>query len=892
MPKVCILPFFAGEDAGDGGIRRVVEAQTKWLPEFGWEVVRDPAEADLVASHAGNLEKTLATTPLVAHCHGLYWTTYAWPKWALQMNRHVIDSIRRADVVTAPSEWVANAIRRGAQINPTVLYHGVNLDEWPYNPPSSRTDDVTPYILWNKSRPDPICDPTPVLELANREPGYSFITTFVPDFVRIPDNVTATGTVGYSRAKLFVQNAAVYLATTRETFGIGTLEAMAAGVPVLGWNWGGQREIITHGVHGYLAKVDDYADLERGLRWCLSNSGRDAAAAARGLVEEQFQWCHAIKRYADLYDSVMESFEQRRKSPKVSVIIPAYNMASMVKDAIRSVGPSDDVEIVVVDDASTDDTRSVLNEEAALDTRIRIIHNEKNMYLAEALNVGISAARGNYIIPLDADNMLGSGAVRLLARALDEDRDFDIAYGAMEVIEPDGHTWVSTWPPQEFDYRRQMKHQNQVTSTSMYRKRVWERVGGYRRRCRTAEDADFWCRSMSFGANARKVTDAVILRYRNREDSMSHTVEDWAWHEWYPWGKLTELTPWIAPIPHEQPVTIPPYENPIVSVVIPVGPGHDRHVLDALDSLYAQTYRWWEAIVVNDSGVPIRGIPPWALVVNTSDDGGGSGAGAARNAGMGFVRGNYFVFLDADDYLQPRALEAMVTRICEVGGFVFTDWYRQETGEAYQAPEWGTCRDVLDKLPWSVVCMYPIEAWKKTGGFDEELPAWEDWDFAIRIVRAGYCGTRIPAPLFHYRMGTGNRREAGVSNSDELRERILSRWKSFITGEEEMPCGCSGGGGQPSLPALDLSSGQPTFAMPQGVPQADMVQLEYLEEVPAPLTFTGKATGTRYRFGSDDDNKVRWVLKTDAEQFISFGSFRLYADTSSNIPLAAAGPPR
>lgn len=112
-----------------------------------------------------------------------------------------------------------------------------------------------------------------------------------------------------------------------------------------------------------------------------------------------------------------------------------------------------------------------------------------------------------------------------------------------------------------------------------------------------------------------------------------------------------------------------------------------------------------------------------------------------------------------------------------------------------------------------------------------------------------------------------------------------------------MPCGCAGAGGLPSLPALDLSApgfGAMSLLPPQveGVESDQMVLVEFLDTVSSPLTYTGSKTGTRYRFGSDDDNRVRFVYRTDAEALLTNGSFRLYNVVDGSAPLAAAGPPR
>lgn len=891
MPRLALLPNFRGDDRGDGGIRRVVEAQRRHLPTMGWSFVDDPLEADIVAVHAGNQAEGLpATTPLVNHCHGLYWYGYEWERWALKMNRDVIRSMRRADVVTAPSEWVAQTIRRGTQIDPVVLYHGVDLEEF------DDVDGDSDYVLWNKTRIDAICDPTPMMRLAARASNQHFVSTIAWPPEDIPKNVELTGVVPSHEARKWVRHCAVYLNTTRETFGIGMLEAMAYGHPVLAWDHGGAREIIEHQVTGYLADPTDIEDQLLGLEWCLKHRV-SAGRAARAAVAERFTWERAIQRYDDLYRTLLTACHEER--PRISVVIPAYNMADLLPYAVESAAPQAD-EVVMVDDASTDGTFEVMSTLVNRYPNVRIVRNATNQYLAEALNVGISAARGRYIVPLDADNQLALGSLALLAESLDKDRDIDIAYGAMSVMEVAGERageeWTSTWPGQ-FDFRRQLKHQNQIPSTSMYRRRVWERVGGYRRRCRTAEDADFWCRATSFGANARKVTDAVVLRYRNRPDSMSHVQADWGWHEWYPWGKDIGLTPWIAPVDGERddPI-IPAYETPLVSVVIPVGPGHERLVLDALDSLNAQTFRWWEAIVVDDTPNGIPWVPAWARVVRSTS----RGAGAARNTGMCVARGKTFTFLDADDWFQPRALELMVNAwIKAKGGFVYTDWFKGESGEVYHAPEWDGCESVLHQLPWPVTCLYGREVWDAVKGFDESLSAWEDWDFAIQVVRAGFCGTRVAVPLFHYRITTGSRRETGVAESDELKQAILERWRPYIEGEQPMPCGCQGGGGLPSLPALDLSSmivsGTPNISAPNvaGVTSDQMILIEFTDpDVRNPLVYTGRVTGTHYPFGSDDDNRVRWVYRTDAEHLLTREEFRVYNDVDGGERLVAVGPPR
>lgn len=855
--KVYITPRFDGEDKGDGGIRRVVEAQKKWLPTVGVAVTDDIDDCDVVAAHAVEWPRT--GRPVVSHNHGLYWSDYEWPQWALNANKAVIESMHKADAVTAVSEWTANAIARNTWIKPTVVYHGVDAQEW--KPPTKSASEK--YVLWNKTRVDPICDPVPMQELANIARDYKFLSTFG----EVTDNLSVTGRLPFEQGKVLVRNADVYLCTSRETFGIGTLEAMACGVPVLGFAWGGQREIITHGVDGWLVKPGDFLGLERGLRY-ISEHRVEMGQAARKKVLDRFTWEKVIGGYKDVYERVVE--ERALYTCKATVVITCYNLGQYLEDAVRSVANQPpligggDVECVIVDDASTDDSGNVADNLAQRFSGVRVIHNAANEYLAGALNVGFAAARSPYVLPLDADNMLGDNSLPALVQAL-EKGDTDIAYGAMSVIPEDGaKEWQSTWPS-EFDFGGQMAHKNQITSSALIRKKVWERVGGYRRRCRTAEDADFWCRVTSYGAVAHKATDLVALRYRDRVDSMSHTNADWPWNQWYPWHRNPKAAPPISPL--RGPIWS--YEPVRISVIIPVGPGHTRAVIDAVDSLVAQDFRQWEAIVVNDSGEDIPWIHPFVRVLNT---GGRKGPAFARNMGIAAASGSLFLPLDADDYLQPNALSALYDAQQKVGGYVYSDWIVQETGEVKETPEYD-CKELLARLPHAVTALYPKDAWKAVNGFDSTFVGWEDWDFIIALAEQGVCGTRVPQPLMQYRTTAGGRREELYANRESLIENVKSKWAKYYTGGMELMA-CRTCGGKPALPPPinDVNAQRAAMSTPRAA-NVEAVLVEYVGRPSGPITFRAPS-GTTYRFGLDPTEKIKYIRAADSEFFLGRNDFR------------------
>ncbi len=906
--KVHIIPTFKGVDEGDGGIRRVVEAQRRWLPHFGIEIVDDIQQADFVATHAGVTGNIPQAMPWIVHTHGLYWQEYEWPRWSLQANDQVIDAIRRADHVTAPSEWVAQTLRRAMWLRPSVLHHGVDMQDWE---PVDRPGD---YVLWNKNRPDPVCDPRPVITLAEQAPDLNFVSTFGQDRA----NVRITHRIPYKTMKELVRHAGAYLCTTRETFGIGTIEAMAAGVPVVGWNWGGQREIIEHGVTGWLSPPGDFDGLEEGIRWALANR-TEVGEAAREAVRKRWTWEHVMSQYVSIYKSVYEAKAERYSGPRVSVVVPCYNHAQYLPQAIRSLQRQtmEDWEAIIVNDASPDNTAEVAASLADADSRVRVITNPKNLYLAGALNAGIASTRGRYIVPLDADNQIEPWTLELLSSALDSDRSIHIAYGAARFVLEDGETPDQAVAPDgvsglpnDFSFRGQMLHRNQIPSTCMYRREAWERSGGYRRRCRTGEDAENWTRLASLGFVPSKVTSRPTLIYRQVPNSMSRREAEWDWTAWFPWSRRMALVPFGV---HEKPPSninagiswpVSSYEPVHVAVVIPVGPGHQELLIDALDSVEAQTYRRWECIVVNDTGHDLNIPHSWAKVIE-GDRNERMGPARARNLAIEASIAPVFVPLDADDYLQPEALERMLAVYEEHGGVVYSQWHddKGDVIEVYDPPDYDAQLLVSKGAIHAVTAMYPKAAWREVGGFDEEMSHWEDWDFQLKMASIGVCGSKIPLPLFTYRKTTGQRREANMAAFDQGRNAILRKWSQVWDGRETlMACsGCPGGGGQryPSPPRMAQANGG-GGRLAEMQPREGYVVMKYNGLSTSTRVYRGPKTATNYRFGNNPVHRMSYVYQEDVAHFLSISDggqpmFELVQSAHQPAPdsatLVAAGPP-
>jgi len=127
-------------------------------------------------------------------------------------------------------------------------------------------------------------------------------------------------------------------------------------------------------------------------------------------------------------------------NPRVSICMPTYNYARYLPQAIESVLGQDfsDFELLVIDDCSSDDTRSVVQAYAAVDDRIVFSVNEKNLGMVENWNLCLSRARGSYVRFLFGDDILARpDALGRMVACLDGDRDISLVGSPRNLIDDD-----------------------------------------------------------------------------------------------------------------------------------------------------------------------------------------------------------------------------------------------------------------------------------------------------------------------------------------------------------------------------------------------------------------------------------------------------------------------
>jgi len=308
------------------------------------------------------------------------------------------------------------------------------------------------------------------------------------------------------------------------------------------------------------------------------------------------------------------------------------------------------------------------------------------------------------------------------------------------------------------------------------------------------------------------------------------------------------------------------FSYPKISVIIPVGKGHEKYMIDAIDSVVAQTYPDWELVVVNDTGTPMYKIPgaPFAKIINTD---GVVGVSAARNIGARASKGEAIFPLDADDYILPNCLERMAAHMEEYNGIIYSGWLKNDMNSKdmeYNQPKEFVCGEVLTKMRHSgSSILIPRWLFDKIGGWDEKIPGWEDWDFLIAAQHHGACSYAVDEPLFVYRFLSGTQREKAYNNPKSIVEYIDSKWYPYRKGDKKMGCGCKGK--KVVIGASSTLSSSGNFA-PEDSP--DMVLLEYRGQYDGPITFRGQSSGMKYRFGRNESSKHRFVQRDDVPDFL------------------------
>ena len=204
--------------------------------------------------------------------------------------------------------------------------------------------------------------------------------------------------------------------------------------------------------------------------------------------------------------------------------MPAYNAECYIANAIGSIlGQTfGDFELIVIDDASTDSTWGIINEQAKLDSRIKPIRNSSNLKIAKALNRGIEVAAGRYIARMDADDWSYPDRLLKQYEFMENNPDVVLSGGAIEVCD-DALSFINKrqYPQADAEVRETIFfcspfcHPTIICQSDALRK-----AGGYNESLEVAQDYDLYFRMGRLGLLANLPDCVHRLRTHGSSSSM------------------------------------------------------------------------------------------------------------------------------------------------------------------------------------------------------------------------------------------------------------------------------------------------------------------------------------------------------------------------------------
>jgi len=202
--------------------------------------------------------------------------------------------------------------------------------------------------------------------------------------------------------------------------------------------------------------------------------------------------------------------------------MPVYNCDVYLREALASllIQTFEDFEIVAVNDGSTDKSLKILEEFRKIDSRIRII-SQKNSGIVKALNKGIGEARSDYIARMDGDDICFPNRFADQIKILDEKPDVVLVAGNFEAIDQNGEFLYREFIlPDSEDIRRAFYLRNAIAhGSTMFRKKVVQKIGGYSNKYGPTEDLDLWMRLLKEGEFA--ATSSPIYKWRMNQGGLT-----------------------------------------------------------------------------------------------------------------------------------------------------------------------------------------------------------------------------------------------------------------------------------------------------------------------------------------------------------------------------------
>ena len=453
---------------------------------------------------------------------------------------------------------------------------------------------------------------------------------------------------------------------------------------------------------------------------------------------------------------------------KISVLIVSYNYGRFLRQCIESVLTqtcSEDLEIVLVDDGSTDDTAELLRDLPM----VRYCYQEHSG-VAAARNRAFREASGDYIAFLDADDMWKKEKLALQLKYLREHPDCEIVYTGYENFLEDGVYPDEKWVKHEVLFA--VRNKTLLTS-ALFTRSVMLRCGNFDESFRCGEDTEWTSRLGFLGIKSGFLEDKLLMR-RLHGQNLSNKDESGPSEESI--AKAFQIIRRNLQIQNER---IAAEEG--ISVLIPAYQA-ENYIEECIESVKKQQDQ-------------LQGLP---LEIIVADDGSGDntsavaakngaqvlhlahkGSAAAKNAALMKAKYEYIFFLDADDRAGSTALRDLLQAIRAEKGlmavFAKARDFCRKTDSSGNVCEQFSSHDYSGCLPGC--SLIRKETFRKVGSFNEELKTGETVDWLERFRESGLPYSKLDCVTLERRVhpsstGAVNREQEQRDYARIIREHL------------------------------------------------------------------------------------------------------------------------
>jgi glycosyltransferase involved in cell wall biosynthesis len=518
---------------------------------------------------------------------------------------------------------------------------------------------------------------------------------------------------------------------------------------------------------------------------------------ADGQNVEWNDYAEWILRYDTLTEEIRSVMRKRSEGlehrPLISIVMPTYNSElKWLQEVIVSVRMQiyTNWEFCIADDASTNgDVRSILENYAEEDARIKVFFREKNGHISTASNSALDLVTGEYIALLDHDDLLPEHALFWVADAINNNPDAQLIYSDEDKIDKTRRRYEpyfkSDWNPDLF-----LSH-NMISHLGVYRTDLIRRVGGFREGYEGSQDYDLALRCIEHIAPQTIVhIPRVLYHWRSHPGSTAQAGSEKNYALQAGERALNDHFTRIGVSAKAELLEFGMYRvhydlpkpSPLVSLIIPTRNSLNL-IMQCVNSILSKsTYKNYEILIVDNNSDDVKTLEYLKSLISDKRirvlrDERSFNFSALNNSAVLHARGEYIGFINNDiEVITPQWLDEMMSLAVQpgVGAVGACLWYPNDTlqhggcitgilgvaGHIHRhLPKgnfgyFGRAQLIQTLSVVTAACMVIKKSiYQKVGGLDETnlKVAFNDIDFCLRVRDVGYRNIWTPyAELYHH----------------------------------------------------------------------------------------------------------------------------------------------